>query len=307
MKMRILIAISLVVFASGCIGQQSGDEISVSQTKGLEITSFQTDLQEIEEGNPIRFEFSVQNAGGSSATNVYGLISGQRWDVYNQDETAPVWIDLGQLEGPNAEFNLPGEEGFGETLLVTPDVLEDSVTYPWNLQVFYNYETITESQMRAMTLEEARRQGEGGDIEESPVQVSNSGGPIQMDIEARTPYILSSSDQDIAFKVTITNAGEGNPFLVDENDPDGYGAMTSQDRNRVYFQALSPSGVDCGDSLPGEVELSTGKAEIICTVSASSAGLDQQPFADLTIRLIASYGYVIDDTTSIIVRDSFSR
>ncbi len=308
------LVLALPLIVSGCIGQGGEEESNVefSQTDGVVIKSFNSDISEIEEDTNFALQLHARNIGGSEATDVWAHVFGQKWDVQSSVTSSdngltPVWQEIGTLEAPDRTIGIPGGEDFFDLTLTAPSIITDSTSYTWRTRVYSKYATEGGASIGLMSIEEARRQRETQGISQESVTSFNSGGPVQVEFRTQQPFVIRDDDEKepVPVVLEINNVGGGTVFDPTKSS-DEYGSLEFSDRNKVHVRFQGSSDFSCpGDTVGDAVEvtLRDQSTTLRCTLNVLKA--DIAPQSDLPVEVQLDYGYYVEDSTSVTVTSGF--
>ena len=269
---REVVLLSFLAFSSlllGCIpGIGPRKEAKVIPTDGVVITDFSSDMPRYEDTEQISLYIEVQNLGGTTASDVDITILGATWEP---DETK-LKHETGTLKAPDLTVTppVPGEFESWSTTLSAYD-LPEGVVLPVTLtaRVEYNYSSNGAVHIPVLSKEEYKRRLQRGIAIPSAPNVTNSAGPIHIDIDPRgLPPVLREARENITLLILLKNVGSGVPI----NATGGEGMITAN----LTLLGLNSRFVDCSDynvtPLPASstkvrVRLRRGEsAKIPCTV-----------------------------------------
>lgn len=242
-----LVLIALTVVVAGC-SDTSDEDVEISQTSGVEVTSFSADPATLSGGQDATLQMNVENQGGSEAENVQARLTDPEFDSDDSnlwsvsDDT--TWRELGNLDSANPEA---GQSALSRTLrwrVTAPDRDNEIPTpYDFDASLFYKYNTEA-----ATTIEVVNTDALDERPSQSSPTVENTGAPIQLDVNAITPIRFAEGDESQKRKsmcVTIENAGSGTPFIYERAMDNGqpYRAVNSDIMDEINLTVSTSSSV----------------------------------------------------------------
>lgn len=242
-----LVLIALTVVVAGC-SDTSGEDVEISQTSGVEVTSFSADPSTLSGGQDATLQLNIENRGGSEAENVQARLTDPEFDSSDSnlwsvsDNTA--WRELGDLAPANPDA---GQDALTRTLrwrVTAPDRDNRIPTpYEFDASLYYKYNTEAATSIEVVNVDA---------LEENPTQssptVENTGAPIQLDVNAITPIRFAEGDESQQTKsmcVRIDNAGSGTPFVYEKAMMNGqpYRAVNSDIMGELNITVSTSSSV----------------------------------------------------------------
>ncbi|MFH8038415.1 MAG: hypothetical protein QXJ14_00165 [Candidatus Aenigmatarchaeota archaeon] len=264
----------LAMFLSGCISLGGQKAIGV----GLVVKSFRIDPSTIEarNGQKMYVTLEIQNNGGVQAKNISATLNlgadfqgGGDIDI-KPNTLAPANPALGIKEG---------EVAYGTaTITYNGGEKRSSISYPVLLRLTYDYSTVVEGLIKAVSPEYYRQTKEVGGIQ----QFTQTSGPIQAELVMPTTVI--GGDSDIRIHLYLKDIGGGRSYVGD----------ITENLGKVEISG------DCSGSYiipPG------GKALVTCSLGKLPPG---QLFSTKSFKITISYSYFLDLHSSITVLPSTS-
>ncbi len=306
-KLLPLLLLGIVVAFAGCVGQ--GPAVGVVTcagegiTRGIEVSDFTFDFNEIYGGEAVGLTFTAENMGGASGTLIgaelfgpsinEGAVAGNlTWGCPGAcDLTDPTDLITGDaLNPPNYDLDIPGDMTTYVWTLQAPEGLGAEAGYDFNIRTEYNYETnfvgiltvMSSSYLRTLPEEERKALIKAGGLS----QQCYSGGPIALTAAAGTHFVDVEPGEDKTIRFKVTNVGGGYPFYPAPLDP-----TTS-----MYKVHINPTSgaVTCSDQT---ITLSRGQTGTFsCTFSPTSAVTNKE---DITFTIKLDYNYWLDKSTFI--------
>jgi len=271
----VLLVLLVVVFFSGCIGQQT------TTGNGVAIESFSAIVgNEVQPNTPITLSMVVRNSGKGKAFGVAADLIGVPSDITITSGSQTQFIQ--DLMGPIAVGSTT-TKGDATTIYWTlfAPAKDSDVSYPLSVVVKYNYETELSVQAKVVTVDYMYRTNEKSEI----TSQSFNSGPIS--IKASMPSITSSGGE-IPIVLEFNNAGGGSEYA--------YGTQpTIENLGLLYFTI---TGAYC----PGgnSIRLPKGQGSNTVTCRINTAGIyDKQTYS---ITVDAIYSYIVDKSTTITVK-----
>ncbi len=306
----ILLALSLVVFTSGCVG--GGENQVYSMTDGAVIRDFSFDVNQIYDDEPVTLSLTIENVGakkipGNTVVYIYHQPltdsedkRGKQWYVSNSggfkvnDEEDYMTLSLKNDEflPPSSEMNIPGTSRVFYIDLEPPNIPDGmSNSYPFIARLCYPYYTTALAKIIVVSENELRYEGPP----KTDAVTRNSAGPIHISMVGSPTLRPSANQLPLVFKVK--NVGGGFPTLQSYPctvDPE----LRQRDKVMVNV-TVDGSPADCGD---GIVRLRNGEGEIRC-IYRFPAGA---PSTEHDVTATVTYNYYVTAMTEIEVMDSIS-
>ncbi|QKQ98867.1 hypothetical protein GKQ38_05080 [Candidatus Nanohaloarchaea archaeon] len=301
-----LVLLSLIVVVSGCTDSSQNGSVTVSQTSGIEIMSYQATPDTLSGGQTATLQMNIKNRGGVDAQNVqahltnpeFGSDSGL-WSVSNG-----AWKDgFDTLRGPNPES---GQSALTRTIqwsVTAPNKNNQiPIDYSFDTDLFYKYQTQAVTQMRLVNTNSV----EGQPTRTTP-QIENTGGPIQLGLQATSPVIFTESGggstKSMPFCITMQNVGAGTPFLYNQSKVDGtaYRGVNDDITNKIKLHIeTSSSFIDFSKNTVTKELI--GSPPSTCVNMNASYVSTSEGSTTSPITITAEYGYRLQDSTSITLK-----
>jgi len=228
-------------------------------------------------------------------------------------EPLQAWGDL-ELLPPDENKNRPGQFQTKQWVL-RPPILPEGVQNPYKItaRVFYDYKTTGSVNVIAMNSEEYERRENMGNIPIDPITVSNSNGPIKLNVvKATAPIVVNERRggyEYANFIFELENVGDGWPVTYGENGlmlgyitVTGPGVTFSEclgqrdPGNEVFIDPISyPDYVDVPKLK------SDGKYQFSCNVAIDRDEWVGRPMGTITLNFDFRYLYYIDAETTVTV------
>lgn len=286
-----LLLIAITVIVAGCMDTNGDAEFT--QTQGVEITNFTSTPSTVFDTQNANLRMSLTNTGEVDAENVQAEIFNVPFgDNEEQEWEGDQLINFDTLRPADVEAGIPATPR-ERTITLSPPNLDSGVTIPYDFMARVSFDYSTTGVTEIQLMGEQRFQ----DTSEARTQPSmdNSAGPIQMEIQTRTPIVYyggGSTSSDLC--VVIRNEGDGTPYLGEQSNTDV-----------VEISASTPGEVDLTpidspDEEFIEVDLIGNRGVECFDVSTSSfESTDIQRTLPITIK--ADYGYYKEGQTSVTV------
>ncbi len=316
----LLVLISLVVIASGCV--DNGDSAE-TQTNPVTVTDFSPSQASIPSDTTLSLDIEIENEGQADAEDIAVRLFGptfasssdqdSAWRSSSEeamDSRADRTFTMGDANSPgDGESPIPSTESI---TLTAPSYGEGRApTETFNLDVFYRYETQAGTQMTMMSEDRYL----DSDTTETSAETDNDSGPIQLEVLGTTPKVQYDDDGDDTddFCVMVRDEGPGTPFLHDESyhedtedvysvdsDYEDIVEIEAEDVGDIVFEPGSgETGEDTEEGAKIETELVNDEARA-CFEWSSPDMIDQEEITS-NINLVASYGYNIEEQTTVTV------
>jgi hypothetical protein len=307
---EILMALSLVVIASGCAHTASTGDTATSAS--VTISNFSAFPSTVIAGESSRLAMTLVNDGDSTATEVQARIfnvpfesdtdSGQNeWEITNGDRV----IDFNTLEPADPEANLPARERTREWAMEAPD-LQEGVTIPYQFisRVAYKYDTRGTSRITLMSQDRYREEGAGS----RPV-LDTTSGPVQMEVRTRSPIVFyPGEERQTEMCIIVRNQGSGTPFHPDadnfdlSDDETNVVTVTVPDQGSIDFSPAESEEVVGDQTVRVELFGNRGIGCFNINVDNWNAGVGPQ--TETPITATAEYGYYKETRSTVTVEGS---
>ncbi|NIO21506.1 MAG: hypothetical protein GTN76_12390 [Candidatus Aenigmarchaeota archaeon] len=311
-----------LILASGCVMPGLPFNSQTPVGTGIVIESFRTDpeLSEVYSNEEIKFILKFRNTGTVKVENCYAEVLGldQMWKGKDDARKNPSnqevfpyerecqydqrgsWI---VLLPPDPSTGIEGGDHICTWGYIAPDVPPGiHADYKPRARVFYDYKTHVVKTITLVPQDELRViQNQGKSL---PVETtSESGSPISLDIETRSPIRTYGKSMTFPMVIKVENIGGGTVCSNSENCrkyAEG-GALWNQ--FRLTIELPDGMGFEQGSCTGNEdVYLVMGKSQTIsCKVQVHTI---PERLIQKNIRLTAEYGYFIDKTIEIRVLPS---
>lgn len=306
-----LALIAITVIIAGCTDGGGNESAS---TAGVQITNFSATPSQTFGGQSTQLSMAVRNQGGVNAENSYAKLyqapigdSGGQWSFENDGSKI---VNIGTVRAGDPENNVPPQTKRQNWALNAPSLGAQSIDYNFQTRLFYDYETQATTQIDLVQNDEYIQ----GDYSPSRPTTSNTDGPIQIEVNTRTPVRYYSDDGiDSDLCVTVRNEGQGTPLAPPISD---YVSRTNGDiddinvdegRDEVKISVQDSAGVDFGDE--GE----DGASHTVSLVGSRGNHCFDPTLPDpstfsitqtVPITVTAEYGYYTDSSTTVTVQPS---
>jgi len=302
-----------VVALSGCIGQST----TVTGGKGLSISSFGPDFNDIRSGEPVYLSAMVTNVGESDATQVYAQLfgintGGSEWKLVSATPSGRVT----QLKRSDPTLGVPGEsQEFVWNLNSPANLLVDNV-YTANVRLYYQYSTETTSLLKFITYDYLKSLPASDMTKVQSTagvsHTSSTAAPITVSLNVGSrPLVLYTDTDQFVVQITLSNADIGNPFLSTAPYPSSStGPALTQDNLYKVNVAITTdiANFDCTNSLggakSGTVTMTKGATKTIFCTAQPGSRTALGNMRDYAVNVAATYGYYIDSSTQLNVMRS---
>lgn len=265
---------------------------SVTGGKGIIIESFEPDFPQIYSTESVQLSLKIRNAGTVDGIVNDVQLTGVDW---TKDGAGTCESMKGKLLPAVPDKGITGETK--NCIWVAKPKQNDvpnglSVTFYPVARVIYSYTTSTVKSVTLGTSSELRSiQDRGGTLPADTV--STTSGPVAIDIVSKGPIRVSQSGVEFPIEVKISNAGGGIACKS--------GSCGSADWNKVNLVIKTGSALSKVDSCEDrEYTLWRGRENTIgCKLRVSGSNLKDRMQELITVT--ATYGYIVDATTSVTV------
>jgi len=292
-KILAVFIISVVVAVSGCIGT---NQITVSSTDGIMVTEFTTDYDRYSSKEPISVSVEIENVGGTTARNTIVEILGVTWT--NVNPCGP-W----DLRPPDLTVSPPlrGDVKACNRIISPFTQLPEGVEFPIQLiaRTTYDYKSNGAIQVYVFSREFYTYSIRENKPIPTSYNVSNSRGPIHIDLDTRLPLIVSSPGDEIPVNVIFKNVGSGVPVIRGGSPGESIGKLT------VSLSIIGGSFKECGylqgggTTVTGTIQLRKGESvRIPCTITISNV---PQTYNIVSLTFESSYGYFTEQPLNVVV------
>jgi len=295
-KILAILIISTVIAISGCISTQ---EVKVSSTDGIMITEFSADYDRYSSREPISVSVEIENVGGTTARNTIVEILGATWT--NVNPCGP-W----DLKPPDLTVSPPlrGDVKACNRIISPFSQLPEGVEFPIQLIARTTYDYKSNGAIQVYVFSKEFYTYSIRENKPIPVSynVSNSMGPIHIDLDARLPLIISSPGDEIPVNIIFKNVGSGVPIIRGG----GRGASTeSVGKLTVSLSIIGGSFKECGylqgsgTTVTGTIQLRKGETiRIPCTITISNV---PATYNVISLTFESSYGYFTEKPLNVVV------
>jgi hypothetical protein len=257
-----------VVLVAGCT---SLTNLTSGGSNGLAMTMTLSDSS-VDPGTQVQLSVLLQNNGGSKATGITTQLNGltQDWGI-----SPGTSISIQDLAGIDTSHGVTKGEADEEFWTLTGPGLSTQISYPFSLKVTYNYHTLDNVVLRAVSSEYSKTHK----ITTGKLSESSTSGPVTISLSTTSTIFSGNS---IAFYLNFNNAGSG---VVKDN---------------TLNVNVQGNGVSCSKSTLKLIPDSTGVGRngmLRCTASTAGGG----DYPQFVISVDASYTYQIEQTGSITV------
>jgi hypothetical protein len=288
-----ILAISIVIAISGCI---TTTEVKVSSTDGIMITEFSADYDRYSSKEPISVSIEIENVGGTTARNTIVEILGATWT--NVNPCGP-W----DLKPPDLTVSPPlrGDVKACNRIISPFTQLPEGVEFPIQLiaRTTYDYKSNGAIQVYVFSRDFYTYNIRENKPIPTSYNVSNSRGPIHIDLDARLPLIVSSPGDEIPVNIIFKNVGSGVPIIRSGSAGESIGRLT------VSLGIIGGNFKECGylqgsgTTVTGTIQLRKGETiRIPCTITISNV---PATYNVISLTFESSYGYFTEQPLNIVV------
>jgi hypothetical protein len=308
--------------SSGCVFDNLPFDSQTPVGSGIVIESFRTDpeLSEVYSNEEVTFVLKFRNTGSVKAENCFAELLGldQLWkgrddtrknprnqEVFPYEKECQYdqrgnWI---VLLPPDPSEGIEGGDKICTWGYTAPDVMPGLYAdYVPRARVFYDYKSFLIKTITLLPTEELgviQNQGKGLPVETT----SESGSPVSLDIEARSPVRTYGQTLTFPMVIKIENVGGGTVCKDSERCRKYTEGGAEWNVFKLYIKLPEGMSFEEGSCTGDEdIYLVMGKSQTItCKVRVDSI---PQSLTQKNIQLTAEYGYFIDKTTKIRVLPS---
>ncbi len=280
-----IVALSLVVafvFLAGCVRQQKETEYG----NGVVIKELSVEPNVIEslENAQVVVTLVVQNLGEMDAKDVKATLLGltDEWKISGDREK-----NIGDLYAAKPSLGIPeGEQSVITWTLTVPSGKLTQTTYPFSVKLTYDYSTVVEGLVRAVSFGYYRRTKESGGIK----SFSYTAGPLKISAKVPSAIFSAGSEREIPIIFEIENVGEGRTYIDDE--------QKGLDKIKVKIDSTSAS-IRCSNT---EAYLANGQKGLVsCTIEVPESTVD---YADVGFKVTFEYNYLLEKPGAVTVLPS---
>ena len=208
-----------ILITSGCM---EGNQDTEATTNPISVNSFEITPNPAPGGQTVNVQMELENTGGQDIENVYARLFGptfatgeskqRTWRSSDGGGVSPEYRTMSFDELTPATDTSPAIPSRDSVTFTAPEIDQGRINnINFKTRIQYKTETTANTEIQVMSDE---RYQETAASQTSP-PVENSDGPIQIDVQGFTPHIfynVGTVDEEMCF--TVTNEGEGVPFLV---------------------------------------------------------------------------------------------
>jgi len=280
----------LAVVLSGCVGQPTA-----STTAGVIIKGFAANPPEAEFGSLVFFTATIKNVGEQEATNVLVKLIGltDEWTKEAQGESRidDQWRSGAKLAGAETDKLFPaipargfteGEEVFKEWKAFPPQK-DVELSYGVTARLEYNYQTVSESLIRIVSISYFRQTNNAGGLIDS----KTSGGPFVVGVFP-TSTVIGERSSKMTLQIEVRNVGGGKASFntaIDSVNVNTFSRLVGDSSKNFKIDGCSKT-VKLVDSKVGR---------IICEVTLP----EPSPYIDMPLVVKVDYKYFVDNTIQV--------
>ena len=291
-----VLGLVLIILASGCVGTTR--PVIVSATDGLVINEFSSDITRYEDTEPVSLYLEIENIGGTTATNVDVSIIGAPWDA----DPNPSGSQNFELEPPDL---LPVPPVPGEFKIFSWD-LEPYIELPQGVElpviltsrIEFDYSSNGVTQVPVINREEYKRRTTLGLEIPSLPNVTNSNGPVHIDVDQRgLPVVIESGEtQEASLRLYIKNVGTGAPI---KNYDIGNITIDLDLISTLDAEFTDCLGATSGTSASKEIVLRRGESVTVpCTINIESV---PTLYDYISVVFSTNYRYYIEQPLTVTI------
>jgi len=202
--MRLSLLLLFILIAAGCTGSGGSREITEAYTvprTGLQIKSFESDLDIVAAGDNFNLDMEIQNVGGARASSAEAELF--KKGAFKVDNTPSI----GPLSAPDFEYNTPGDVKYLTWRMTAPEV-DNDLSYTFEAKVDYTYVTEGKKEFTSLSRERLRAYEDKGESPRSSPSDASI-GPVDVRIDVQDVVLVGTSRKDLKIKVVLENIGDG--------------------------------------------------------------------------------------------------
>ncbi|MGC9310362.1 MAG: hypothetical protein ACP5E4_01410 [Candidatus Aenigmatarchaeota archaeon] len=248
--------------------------------RGVEILEVGPVYDYISSGEVVDFQVKFQNIGDQDVEGITAVPYLLSWDGFEGEK------DYNQLlYCPNPEL---GREGARGTItwedVQVPAGLTRQDSFKMGVRLYYDYATITTARVYALSSQAYAGYMERRQNPPTVMGVSNSMGPIQVDVSMDNVFITNAANDEVPVTLKFRNVGNGYPQQTGASAREYM--ITSVDIEEIGSSGISAiNTADCDD-----VRM-RGGMEGDCTVMVRVPDIDDKDL-EIRLRIETKYTYV---------------
>ncbi len=314
MKRIVLLATLATVFIAGCVTPQIpfiAPQPTVVAGAGLTITDFSVDPSEVYSTSTARVLMTVDNLGGSVASDSNSMVMLIGSALKLDDTTGMYWSNPSEtifkhfgkdMKPADPVREIPADTKTFTWSLTAPNVSKGQMNdYIFIGRVYYDYQSSVSGTIWVYSQSEADAARAAGRTL-NKATFSAISAPVSLTVKATPdPVVLAPGENKFTLIITVSNVGGGTLYkkgAVDYTTGSENVELTTDELNRVDISITAP-GMTIPATCTGEQELIGGKdLKIVCDVT-----VDTPPttFQGYPITIKADYGYFTERTASVSV------
>ncbi|MGC9310361.1 MAG: hypothetical protein ACP5E4_01405 [Candidatus Aenigmatarchaeota archaeon] len=286
-----LIALFSLVVVSGCTSPfgGGGDAGATGTSQGLNVEYVQTSYKVTYSGETIGVEAKIQNLGDQNIEHVTAKPIYLPWAGFNYVQEA---YDLAR---PNPEVGRQGGIHIFRWPAVTVAHVDKQETFPVGVRFYYDYSTETRAQVFAISATRYKGLQETGAPLPMAKTISNTNGPIRVDVLIDEVIIIpSSGSRKVPVSLKFQNTGTGYPQAYSDNARNFVIDSVMIDSQNTGGMYISDYG-SCTGNIPMRGG-SFGECVLFLEVPPSTT---DEIIADL--RITSTYTYAVEGKSQITV------
>lgn len=309
----------VLALASGCVGSRP---VKVETNNGLRIDEFVADPQIASFNDNVLFTASIENVGGTSASDVkltlFGIENIWRVPPNRAAEKEDTEKDWGKelFDPPVPSQNMPGDlKVSAKTFLppVLPEGMEKD--YSVTARVTFNYSTAASIVVPMISKSLLKIKSDKGESIESAPRITNSDGPLKIGLSKGTvPVVVDNTldeKQKATFVIDIINAGNGFP-MPQTNDASKLGMLKGSidvSGTGVAFSKNGCMGFEPSSINPNRITFDSdtdlmklrqdGRLPLSCTLEIDRSAFTPTTSGIISLSVKMSYTYFIEKALSV--------
>ena len=293
---KIMLAlIGAILITSGCMNGGDGE----ASTEAISVNQFDITPNPAPGAQSTSMQMQLENVGDAEATNVAANVFGPTIGDDDRTWTAEDGevMTFNNLEpATDTQPAIPQQSSLTFT---TPNLESGrNLPYDFNAQIFYGYETSSSTNVQVMSQE---RYQETDSVQEMTT-VSNTDGPIQLDVQGSTPIVFQPEEgertEDLC--IIVRNRGTGTPFYSDALPVESSTDINDEEHNKVRVEIEDVGNIIFSEN-QADVEIIGNEGFHCFEMTAAGLGDVTQLEQTANIEIETSYGYIEETSASVTV------
>jgi hypothetical protein len=291
----LMVIFGLTLVTSGCVEGGSNESAA---TEVVSVNEFSLNPNPVPSERQAELRMILENVGDNDAEDVQAKLfnapinlGGNSWSSSEISE-GTADLEFGRLRAATeTTTSVPRSDS---VTLEAQSVEQGSfVNNEFMAEIFYRYETDADTQISVVSDERFQEEG----MTQGTTTTTNSNGPIQIEVQSRTPIIkYNEGEETLSLSVIVRNKGDGDVYMPGTAFPQ----LNEEDKNKLEL-TLENSGNIIFDqdreNVTKEVDLINGNEayptyEFTVDTTGSLREVSQ------TIEINAEYSYVTETQTS---------